>query len=143
MDYINPDPSIVKRLKTIDPKLGVKFNGRNFVMTYERATGEPANIHLVKRDDGGFRQPDQRDIDFIRSFDMNNESCRERLLRLSQKSEKIREDLRKRAKDDIRHATLDNKRQLVNAFTRQTNQGKGNASFRRVTPKSKNVVATI
>jgi hypothetical protein len=144
MDYINPDPSFVKQLKTVDPKLGVKWNGSRFVVTYARPIGEPANIHLVKRDDGGFRQPDRRDIEFIRAFDMHNESGKERLLRLSQKSEQIKEHIRKRGKDDIRHATIDNKRQLANAFIKKTNQGKGNSTFRRVPLKqSKNTVATI
>lgn len=142
MDYINPDPSFIKRCKAIDKKLGVKWNGSNFVMTYDRASGPAANIHTIKTEDGGFRQPDQRDIDFIRAFDMNNDSCRERLSRLAYKSEKIRESIRKRAKDDIRHATLDNRRQLEKAFLQRTNQSKGNSAFRRIEPKrSKNTVA--
>ncbi|MFA5377334.1 MAG: hypothetical protein WC455_16405 [Dehalococcoidia bacterium] len=132
MDHITPDPSFLRTLRSVDRKLGVKFNGFNFVVTYERPTGEPANIHTVKRADGSFRQPDQRDIDFIRSFDMENESCRERLARLSSKSEKIRDDLRRRAKDDIRHATLDNKIQLQKAFLQTTNLGKGNSALRRI-----------
>jgi len=143
MEDVRPDPSFVRQLKSVDPKLGVKWNGRNMVVTYKRAVGEPANIHLVKRDDGSFRQPDRRDIEFIRSFDMHNESGRERLLRLSQKSEKMREDLRKRAKDDIRHATLDSRRQLEKVFLQKTNLGKANSAFRRVNVKSKNTVKTI
>ena len=132
MEHITPDPSFVRTLRGVDPKLGVKFNGRNFVVTYERPSGDPANIHTVKREDGGFRQPDQRDIDFIRAFDMQNESCRERLQRLSQRSEQIREHIRAQAKEEIRYATRDSKNQLAKAFLQATNQGKGNASFRRI-----------
>jgi hypothetical protein len=143
MEYVNPDPSIVRQLKKVDPKLGVKFNGRNMVVTYDRAVGGPANIHLVQGDYGEFRQPDRRDIEFIRSFDMHNESGRERLLRLSQKSEKIREDLKRKAKENIRDMTKDGRKQLEKAYLQATNLGKGNSAFRRVKVKSKNTVATI
>jgi hypothetical protein len=134
MDAINPDPSFVKQAKTIDKRLGVKFNGDHFVVTYDRGYGEPVNIHRVKAEDGGFRQPDRRDIEFIRSFDMENESCKERLARLAKSSIEIRERLKKTAKDDIRHMTRDNKNQLIKAIVQKDNSRKGNAAFRRISP---------
>lgn len=135
--------SFLRDLKSKDRRLGVKFNGSNFVITYERGYGEPVNIHRVTAEDGGFRQPDRRDLEIIAGGDLaSGDSFKERMNKLSYASEKIRENLRKRAKDDIRHATLDNKNQLQKAFLQKTNQSKGNSTFRRIEPKrGKNVVA--
>ena len=132
MEAIDPDPSFVKQAKTIDKRLGVKFNGNHFVVTYDRGYGEPVNIHRVKDESGGLRQPDRRDIEFIRSFDMANESCKERLQRLAKTAVDIRQQLKKTAKDDIRHMTRDNKNQLIKAIVQKDNARKGNAAFRRI-----------
>ena len=129
--------SFLKDLKLMDPKLGVKFNGEHFVVVYERPVGEPANVYRVKAEDGGFRQPDSRDLIALRKGDLAAEDIQSRLRKLSYMSEAMREKAKKDAADNIRHMTLDNKRQLANAAVRLTNQGKGNAAFRRVPTKRK------
>lgn len=132
-----PDRSFMKDLRTLDKRLGIKFNGFNFVITYERALGEPANVLLVKRDDGGFRQPDRRDIEALRKGDLNNFRMKDHLDRMAYIYTQIQEKARANAQDEIRHMTRDNKRQLVNAFARATNDRKANATFRRVDQKRK------
>lgn len=127
----------MRSLAATDHKLGVKWNGSHFVVTYRRPYGEPANIHLVRADDGGFRQPDGRDLEFIRRGNLDNEGVASRLARLAYHSESIREKMRRDSRDNIRHMTADNKRQLARAFTQLTNQGKGNSAFRRVPLKRK------
>ncbi len=126
------DRSFLKDLKSMDKRLGIKFNGNNFIVTYERPCGDPANIHCVRDADGGFRQPDQRDLSFIRSGDMENDRLKDKLNRMAAASEAIRERERAKVKDEIRAMTKDGKIQLRNAFSRATNDGKFNSAFRRV-----------
>lgn len=137
-----PDRSFMKDLKSIDRRLGVKFNGNNFVVTFERAHGEPANIHLVRNSNGGFRQPDRRDLEFIKGGDLESDSMKNRLQKLAYTSEKIREEQRRKAKSEIRDMTKDGKLQLAKAITQRTNAGKGNSAFRRVIPKPKRTATT-
>ncbi len=132
-----PDRSFLRDLKTLDRRLGCKFNGSNFVVTYERGHGEPANVHLVKGDGGGFRQPDRRDIEALRKGDLENFSMKEHLNKMAYAYTKIQEQMRARAKDDIRHMTRDNRRQLQNAILRKANERKANSTFRRVELKRK------
>jgi hypothetical protein len=131
------DSSFMKDLKLMDKKLDIKFNGKNFVVVYKRPYGEPANIHLIKAKDGGFRQPDKRDLIFIRSGDLESDRLKDRLDRLSRHCEDIRRDMRRKGKEEISAMTRDNKRQLVNAFVKGNNLGKGNSTFRRVNTKRK------
>lgn len=135
MEGPTPDRSFVKSLKSMDKKLGVKWNGSNFVIVYQRAMGEPANIHLVRTADGGFRQPDVRDLNFIRSGDLENDRLKDRLDRLARHCEDVRAKVRKQGKEEIRAMTRDNRRQLANAFAKAKNLGKANSTFRRITPK--------
>jgi hypothetical protein len=139
------EPSFLRDLKNKDRRLGVKFNGNNFVITYERGHGEPVNIHRVTAENGGFRQPDKRDLQIIAGGDLaSGDSMKERINKLSYASEKIQERMKAKARDDIRHMTLENKNQLIKAVVQKTNQGKGNSTFRRIAPKrSKNTVAAI
>jgi len=136
------DRSFLRDLKNMDRRLGVKFNGRQFVITYDRAYGEPANIHCVRTVDGGFRQPDTRDLNFIRSGDLENDRLKDRLDRLARHCEDIRKKIRANDKDEIRAMTRDNRRQLVNAFTKANNLGKGNSTFRRINLKRKGRTAS-
>lgn len=137
--------SFLKDLKGLDRRLGVKFNGEHFVVTYDRGWGDPVNIHRIKDEDGGYRQPDQRDLEIVWQGDMaRGESPQVRLKKLAYASEQIRSEARKKSKENIRDMTKDGRLQLQRAFQQATNNGKGNASFRRVTPKpSKNTVRVI
>lgn len=133
-NMIAPDRAFLRDLKLMDKRLGVKFNDRNFVITYDRGYGDPVNIHTVKVDGGGFRQPDQRDLIFVKSGDLENESMKEKLLKLSAHSYDIRRKMREKAHDDIRHMTRDNKIQLINTVLRKDNARKANSAFRRISP---------
>lgn len=121
----------------MDRRLGTKFNGKTFVVTYDRGYGEPVNIHQVKTEGGGFRQPDNRDLEFIKSGDLENVSMKERLNALSYHSETIRAKMRAQAKSEIRAMTRDNRIQLQNAVLKKANARKANSTFRRITPKKK------
>jgi hypothetical protein len=129
--------SFLRDLKLLDRRLGVKWNGSHHVIVFDRGYSDPVNIHRVKSENGGYREPDQRDILFVKSGDLTVEGMKQRLLKLSAYSENIRERAKKDAADNIRHMTLDGKRQLANAAVRLTNQGKGNSTFRRVDTKRK------
>jgi hypothetical protein len=124
-------------LRNLDPRLGVKWNGFRHIITFDRGWGEPVNIHQVKNEDGSYRPCDQRDIAFVAGGDLCKEDMKSRLRKLSMYSEKIREKARADARDNIKHMTADSRRQLANMVTRQTNQGKGNSTFRRIDLKRK------
>jgi len=129
--------SFLKDLKNMDSRLGVRFNGKNFIVTYDRPHGGAANIHCVRTADGGFRQPDQRDLSFIKSGDLENDRLKERLDRMARYCEEERKRTRKNDKDEIRAMTRDSKNQLKNAFTKANNLGKAKHVFRQVEPKRK------
>ncbi len=135
------DRSFKRDLKNLDRRLDVKFNDRNFVITYDRGYGQPVNIFRVKGRDEGFRQPDQRDLGVIKGGDLAVESSESRIRRMAYASERMREDMKRKAHENIRDLTKDDRRQLQRAFIQGTNASKGNATFRRVEPKpGKNVV---
>lgn len=133
-----PERSFMRDLRNIDNKLGVKFNGDHFVITYQRPYGEPVNIHRVKADDGGFRQPDRRDLSVIKGGDLaEGEKLENRLKKRAYASECMRREAREKAASEIRDITKDNRNQLVKKFTQKLNLSKGNSAFRRVVPKKK------
>lgn len=119
IDY-KPDPAFMKELKRTDPRLGCRFNGRTFVITYERASGGSVPIMSVKNESGGFRHPDPRDIQNIKESDLHREDYREKFLRLSNASEHMKEMAERKAKRaaNIRDMTKDGKRQLQRAYER-------------------------
>ncbi len=129
--------SFLKDLKNMDRRLGVKFNGKHFIVVYERPYGEPANIHCVRTADGDFRQPDQRDLCFIKSGDLENDRLKERLDKLARYCEEERTKTRKKDKEEIKAMTRDSKNQLKNAFAKANNLGKAKHVFRQVEPKRK------
>ena len=136
---LSPDRSFVRELRNIDRRLGVKWNGLHFVITYNRGYGEPVNILQIKAENGAFRQPDQRDLIRLREGDLaSGETMDARLRRLSYISEQARDRLREKTRTDIRDMTKDNKNQLQRAFREVANTGgKANSAFRRITPKPK------
>lgn len=138
-----PDHGFVTKLKEIDPKLGCFFNqeGPFIVVTYKRATGQPAPIYTVKSDNGGFRVPDQRDIDKILQGDLNRSSVKERLGKTARYMETFRAKHKKKTHDDILDSTKDNKLQLKRGFGLISNPGgKGDRPFRQLTHKPKGKV---
>jgi hypothetical protein len=139
-----PDRTFMKRLKEQDPKLGCHFNGRHFVITYDRAYGDPAVIWVVQSaTDKGFRQPDQRDLDAIMRSDINNESPKERHQRVAQYMERFRLQSRERARSNFRDLTKDNRVQLHNAFGKIGGVGKFNSAHRRIDPQPSKHAVTV
>jgi hypothetical protein len=122
----------MKNLKALDRKLDVKFNGNNFVITYNRGYGEPVNLVLVKRDDGGFRQPDMREIAFLKEGDMENQRIKDRLERTAKYMQDVRTTDERKRKEFIRERTLDDKIQLMSAYNMVHGAGKKTPAFRRV-----------
>ena len=136
-----PERSFMRELKNLDKNLDCKFNGRFFVVTYQRSYGEPVNLYAIKGPDNSFRQPGQQDLDVIAASNIEKESPKEKFQRISQHMEDVRAKKRREAKENIRLMTKDDHRQLSKAFIQKTNLGKGNSTFRRITPKSKQVSA--
>jgi mRNA-degrading endonuclease RelE of RelBE toxin-antitoxin system len=137
--------SFLKDLKSLDKKLSTKFNGEHWVVTYERPYGEPVNVYRVKGDNGGYRQPDNRDLAVIKGGDLAEGDKPEiRLKKLAYMSEKMREEARRKARENIRDLTKDDRHYLASRIGQLTNQGKCNSAFRRIKTKpSKNTVRVI
>ena len=128
----SPDRAFMRKLKALDKRLGCKFNGEHFVITYQRATGEPVNIWKVVDNDGTYRQPDRRDLECIQMSDIEKESPRDKFNRTTAYMAKTREDQKRRAKEEIRDRTKDDRRQLMQGFSKLYGGGKGNSAFRRI-----------
>ena len=138
----NCDRSFLKDLKSLDKRLSVFFNGAHFVVRYDRGYGEPVNIFRVKGRDDGFRQPDRRDLEVIKGGDLETEKMETRLKRSAYAAERLRQEQIRKAKENIRDMTRDDKIFLSQKFGQITNQSKSNAAFRRIDHKrSKNTVA--
>jgi hypothetical protein len=137
-----PSRSFMKDLKLMDKRLDCHFepDHGHFVVTYERPYRGSVIVHLVKAEDGGFRQPNKLDLEFIKGGDMATMSIRERMNRVSHHMEQVQEKNRRNSADMFKHATQENRRQLAPAFDRLFGAGKGNATFRRITPKPKGIV---
>ena len=136
-DY-KPDRTFISNLHRLDKRLGVKFNGQHFVITYDRGYGEPINILVIKSENGGFRQPDRRDLNKLNQGDMSKQRFRDYWDRISKHFYDFREGKRAKTKEFFRDLTKDNKIQLGQAFGRLSS--KSNAAFRRIDPKSKGKV---
>jgi hypothetical protein len=138
------DRSFKRDLRNLDSRLGTKFNGEHFVVTFDRGHGEPVNILRVRGEDGGFRQPDKRDLEIVKGGDLAQGPKMElRLREAAYRAEQQREQAKRKAHENIRDMTKDSKNQLKKAFIQATNQSKGNATFRRIDHKpGKNCVAT-
>jgi len=135
-----PDTSFLRKLKRLDPNLGCKYEPghEHFVITYRRAVGQPVPVMLIEDGGGGFRWPDDRDIRKLEESDTHRVPVKDRLRMLSKYFEEDREHRRRKAKENIRDMTKDNRIQLTRAFAKAANQGgKHNSQFRRIilTPK--------
>ena len=126
------DRSFMKDLKNMDPRLGIKFNDKHFVVTYDRGHGQPVNIYRVKADDGGYRQPDKRDLLVLKAGDLaEGDSAEVRLRKSAYASELIRREEDRKIHEEIRGMTRDGKIQLTNAF-KKAGGAKANSTFRRI-----------
>lgn len=134
-----PDRSFMKQLKRVHSRLDCKYriDLELFAITWEMPLGPDAELMLVRDDMGGFRHPDQRDIDMICEGDIHRTNIKERI----QKTEKYMRDWREKEdayrKDEIRNSTKDDKIQLINEYRRTFNIGSKTPEFRRIKPKVK------
>jgi len=129
-----------KRLKGIDKDLNCSFNNTIHRFVIHQRTDNPKlpnpAICVVQTEEGNFRHPDQRDISFLQEADIRKEGPKAREKRTAQYMIDEREKDRKRAKDMIRERTVDDKNQLISAFSKLAGF-KGNSTFRRVLDKAK------
>lgn len=141
IDY-KPDLAFTKELKRADKRLDCRFNGQFYVITYERPCGGSVPIMSVRGADGGFRQPDQRDIMKLKESDLAREDYREKFMRMGKMSEYLteQEKSRRKRRELFRNIAKDSKHQLRNAFAKAANVGKSNAGFRQVQIKPKGKV---
>jgi hypothetical protein len=136
------DRSFLRDLKNLDRRLGMKFNGEHFVVTYERGLGQPVNILRIRGENGSFRQPDQRDLKIIKGGDLAVKR-EETYAEAAYKEELVQREITHKRHENFRDMTKDGKNQLAKAFTQAFNHSKGNATFRRIDHKpGKNVVRT-
>jgi hypothetical protein len=132
-----PESSFLSKLKRLDPNLGCKYEPghQHFVITYRRPIGDAVNVLLIEDAQGGFRWPNDRDIEALQRGDLQRVSMKDRLKQVAKHMEDERAQSRARARDNFRNITKDDRRQLMPAFARLANAGgKNNSIFRRIKP---------
>ena len=140
--FVTPPSNFMRHLKSMDRRLDCVFRPEHehFVITYQRPYGEPVNLHCVKASDGGFRQPDNRDLKVIYDGDMSNKRPEVELQKRAYELLSVREESQKKSKEMFRDMTKDDRIQLMNAFQKAHGVGKNKAAFRPVTYKPKGQV---
>ncbi len=135
----------LRKLKKLDKGLGCEFSREHsrFVITQTGKISGKVPVFLVLGDDGGgYRYPDQRDIDVLHRADMHRKG-QEVKDRIRIGEEYMRESREKQDKSNastIRDQTKDDKIQLSNTYVKSFNLGKGNSAFRRIEHKPKGFV---
>lgn len=139
---IKPERGFLRNLKNLDRRLDCVFRPEHghFVIRYDRGYGEPVNLHMVKRDDGGFRQPDMRDLKVIYDGDMTNKKPELELAKRAYELLSVREESKRKSKEAFRDMTKDDHIQLMNAFQKAHGVGKNKAAFRPIPYKPKGQV---
>lgn len=137
VEDVRPDPSFMKQLRAIDKRLGCKFNGQHFVITFKTEKYGEVNIWKVADERGGFRQPDQRELDIIQESNLERLGPKDRFNLVLAHMEKTRERRDRLIKEEMRDRTKDGKIQLMRAFANAVGAGKNNATFRRINVKPK------
>lgn len=130
MDGPTPDRSFMTDLKRLDKALGIKWNGKHFVITYTVPTGT-VNIWRVVAGDGGFRQPDHRDIEILQQANIERESPKEKEQRVRQYMDAIRDQDRRHSREMFRDMTKDGATGLMQRLGRLAG-GKCNSAYRRI-----------
>jgi len=136
---VTPDRSFMRNLKQLDKRLDCIFRPEHehFVITYNRGYSEPVNLHCVKADDGGFRQPDMRDLKFIADGDLTNQKIKDRLREAEKRLYEIRENDKRKSAEMIRDITKDEKIYLRNKFNKAGGAGKNIPAYRPIPYKPK------
>jgi hypothetical protein len=135
-----PDRQFVEDLQQYDGKLSVEFNRKysRFVIVREVGLGKKYEILVVQGEDGGFRQPDHRDLKTLGAGDLwrKNQEARDMVRAGEEKMRQLREKQDADNVDDIRYLSRENRIQLHNTFRKASNNGSKAPEFRRVYVKS-------
>jgi hypothetical protein len=140
IEDVRPDRSFMRQLKMIDKRLGCKFNGKHFVITFQAEKYGEVNIWKVNNETGGFRQPDRRELEIIRESNLERLGPEQRWNLVLAHMEDTRKKRDKSIHDEMRDRTKDGKIQLMRAFANAIGAGKNNATFRRIIPKSRGLI---
>lgn len=132
MEDVKPDWAFMKRMKAMNPRLGIKFNGTHFVITYLTDRYGEVNIWKVVGEKREFRQPDQREIDMLEGSDIEKVDPKENMNLVDMYMKKYKEDARTHARQEIRDMTKDGKVVLAQAFGKIAGYSKSNSAFRRI-----------
>ncbi len=139
----SPDPAFVKELKRYDRYLYVEFDREleRFVIRRETAIKPHPKLWIVRDSiSGGFRQPDKRDLDVLVAGDLwRGGGVKARILQGERAMEDARRKQERHVREELDHATRDNKLQLAGAYHRAFNLGKWGGAFRRIEPKTRGV----
>lgn len=137
IEDVRPDPSFTRQLRMIDKRLGCKFNGDHFVITFKTEKYGAVNIWKVASESGGFRQPDRRELEIIRESDLERLGPKERFNLVLAHMEGTKDRRDKSIREEMRNRTKDGKIQLMRAFANAVGAGKNNATFRRINVRPK------
>ena len=143
IEDVRPDSSFMRQLRLIDKRLGCKFNGEHFVVTFKTEKYGVVNIWKVNDEKGGFRQPDRRELEIIQESNLERLGPKERFNLVLAHMEGTKERRDRLIKQEMRDRTKDGKIQLMRAFANLAGgAGKNNATFRRidVKPKSRGLI---
>lgn len=137
-----PDRYFMRRLQELDKNLGCEYNQNTerFNVTFKRATGQPVPIIQVNSEDGGFRQPDQRELSILGESDLARVDMKDRLNKASKYMFDYREKKEREARDNIRNLTKDGKHQLKRAVGRIVSGKCNTSTFRKIEDKPKGKV---
>lgn len=141
-----PDPGFLRKLKTFDPNLDCEFNREveRFIITQPSRLRSGKLVAAIIENPGTdhYRQPDDRDLKVLAKADFERKSHKDRI----REGEEHMLDAPKRseqtAKEAIRDATRDDRRQLEHAYARHFGfrTDGHNPAFRRVVHKPKGKV---
>lgn len=133
------DDLFLRRLKRIDKRLDMYWSEapERWVMAYEKPDKTLVNMFIIETEDHEYRHPDKRDLVRIKAADLVAKDAVTRQREAAQYMIDTREKDRKRAKDNIRDMTRDDRVQLMQAFARLSGSGKGNSAFRRVQARAR------
>lgn len=141
-----PDPGFMRKLKTFDPNLDCEFNREieRFIITQPSRLRSGKLVAAVVDNPGRpeYRQPDDRDLRVLARADFERKSHTDRIREGEQMMlEKPLQD-EKRAENEIRDVTKDNKLQLQHAYAKffGMRADEHNPAFRRITHKPKGKV---
>ena len=133
------DDLFVSRLKRIDKRLDMQWSKKpeRWLMVYDKGCGNFVSMFLIETEDYQYRHPDKRDLVRIRVADLATKSVKLRLQESAEYMADTRLKDRADARENIRHMTLDNKIQLMQAFSKAAGYSKGNSAFRRIEAKAR------